>query len=47
MSEQVVDPFSEILRHASLIWELYRAYVAEGFTEDQAFELAKELVALL
>lgn len=35
------DPITQLAAAAVQLHELYNSYVAAGFTEDQAFDLAK------
>lgn len=38
------DVFAEARKHAAQMREFFDAYIAEGFTEDQAMELVKILM---
>ena len=39
------DVFAEARRHAVQMREFFDAYIAEGFTEDQAMEMVKLILA--
>jgi hypothetical protein len=39
------EPFSALLEAAFQLHELHQAYVQAGFTEDQALELVKTILA--
>ncbi len=41
MSENL-DPFSDIKRGASVMWDLYEAFLVEGFSAEQAFTLTRD-----
>ncbi len=39
------DPITQLAAAAAQLHELYESYVTAGFTEDQAFDLAKVVLA--
>ncbi|AWN07409.1 hypothetical protein SEA_MANEEKUL_41 [Streptomyces phage Maneekul] len=41
MNEDIEHPFTEIKRVASLLGDLRRALIEEGFSEDHAFQLCE------
>jgi len=45
MGNDPTDPITELAAAAAQLHELYASYVEAGFTEHQAFELIKTIIA--